>query len=352
MPQEIRLWRVLSGDALRPVERENLDLEARLESWLEKDISIISDDLMVIGRQVGTAYGGVIDLLCLDRFGDTVILELKRDRTPREIVAQALDYASWVRDLSHEAITQMADAHLSDRGPLGDAFEQRFGIGLPETLNTQHRMLIVASEVDASSERIISYLSETHGVDINAVSFQYFRDGDDQELLARVFLIDPDQVSAREQSSTGRKRRKQLTMAQLREMAVDNDVVAVYEALVARLTECFDRKATTQSALVCVINTDRSWTVFGLYPGQSNSERGVKFRAYVDRIAGYFQVGGQELRALFPSGSEETVAWHGTDQPAAVDGHFRTVDEVERFFTELNALRQAARSDSIPETRT
>jgi len=25
-----------------------------------------------------------------------VLIELKRDRTPREIVAQALDYASWV----------------------------------------------------------------------------------------------------------------------------------------------------------------------------------------------------------------------------------------------------------------
>ena len=32
------------------------------------------------------------------------IIELKRDRTPRDVVAQALDYASWVRGLHYEDI--------------------------------------------------------------------------------------------------------------------------------------------------------------------------------------------------------------------------------------------------------
>lgn len=54
-----------------------------------------------------------------------------------------------------------------------DAFSQRFGgKELPEVLNEQHKMLIVASEIDDSSERIINYLSDTYGVSINAVTFQ------------------------------------------------------------------------------------------------------------------------------------------------------------------------------------
>jgi hypothetical protein len=35
--------------------------------------------------------------------------------------------------------------------------------------------LVVASEIDDSTERIIHYLSETYGVDINAVRFQFFQ---------------------------------------------------------------------------------------------------------------------------------------------------------------------------------
>ena len=45
-----------------------------LRLWLEKDISIISTDLLVIGRQIETDFGGVIDLLCIDPNGDLVIM--------------------------------------------------------------------------------------------------------------------------------------------------------------------------------------------------------------------------------------------------------------------------------------
>jgi hypothetical protein len=46
-------------------------------------------------------------LLCIERTGDLVIVELKRDKTPREITAQTLDYASWVTELSRERISAL-----------------------------------------------------------------------------------------------------------------------------------------------------------------------------------------------------------------------------------------------------
>ena len=127
MPQDVRLWAITPGDQLATVERCRLDLESRIEQWLVQDISILSGDLLLIGRQVETAYGGVIDLLCLDSRGDVVLVELKRDKTPRDITAQVLDYASWVRDLSNEELTERANAFLKDDGPLEAAFQARFG---------------------------------------------------------------------------------------------------------------------------------------------------------------------------------------------------------------------------------
>src|SRR4051794_35179918 len=104
MPIEMALWR-LNGSEAVPVATSSLDREKRLEDILEKDISILGlDRLLVIGRQVPTRWGKFIDLLALDPQGDLCAIELKRDRTPREIVAQALDYGSWIKDLDYEAL--------------------------------------------------------------------------------------------------------------------------------------------------------------------------------------------------------------------------------------------------------
>jgi len=145
---------------------------------------VLSDGVFIIGRQVPTDFGGFIDLLCLDADANCVIVELKRDKTPREITAQAFDYASWVKDLSSDRITAIANEYLGDRGPLDEAFRTKFSTDLPDVINENHKMIIVASEIDASSERIIKYLSETYRVAINAATFSYFRTRDGNELLA------------------------------------------------------------------------------------------------------------------------------------------------------------------------
>ena len=76
MPEDARIWEILDGDNLREIKKAKLNLEERIENWLEKDISLLSNELLVIGRQVETGFGGIIDLLCLDSNGDSVIVEM------------------------------------------------------------------------------------------------------------------------------------------------------------------------------------------------------------------------------------------------------------------------------------
>ena len=64
--QQVRLWQVTPDQGLSEIPARPAGLEQRLESWLADDISVLDDDLIVIGKQVHTNYGGIIDLLCLD----------------------------------------------------------------------------------------------------------------------------------------------------------------------------------------------------------------------------------------------------------------------------------------------
>ena len=203
MPQKIRMWEVTSENKLIELSSSEIILEERLEDWLESDISMLATDLLVIGRQVQTAFGSQIDLLCLDSNGDSVIVEVKKGRTPREVTAQALDYASWVRNLSFNEITKIAERYAKLDGSLAEAFAERFEDPLPDTLNQNHRTLIVAESMDDSTERIVRYLADQN-VPINVAAVQHFKANDGREMLAQVFLVEPKQAAAKSQAASKR----------------------------------------------------------------------------------------------------------------------------------------------------
>ena len=190
MPIKTEIWRIDNG--LQKVSFSSMEAEKQLESILDKDISIIDPGLMVIGRQVATSFGKFIDLLAIDSEGHLAILELKRDKTPRDVVAQTLDYASWAQGLTYDDIIKIYATYDTTRD-FESSFEDTFGTPPPETLNEDHRLLIVAAELDNHTERIVNYLSSNYGVPINAVFFQYFKEGQN-EYLSRSWLIDPVQV--------------------------------------------------------------------------------------------------------------------------------------------------------------
>ena len=133
MPVEVGIWRI--NGAPERVHFSSIEKESKLEDVLYTDIVILDPSLMVVGRQVLTSFGKFIDLLAIDAQGDLTVVELKRDRTPREVVAQVLDYASWVQDLTYEHVTAIYAEQYPGQH-FEHAFADRFGaVDPPESLN-------------------------------------------------------------------------------------------------------------------------------------------------------------------------------------------------------------------------
>lgn len=192
MPVKHAIW--TTGDSPKPLAPSKLGSEQQLEDMIVHDPSILSSEWMLIGRQELTKFGGRIDLLGMAPDGSLVLIELKRDRTPREIIAQALDYASWVEDLDARDLVDIYQ-RFSGGGLLDQDFANRFGHPLDEDLiNDSHQIVIVAAELDDSTERIVTYLND-RDIAINVVFFQVFENGD-QKLLSRAWLIDPSETQA------------------------------------------------------------------------------------------------------------------------------------------------------------
>jgi uncharacterized protein YeaO (DUF488 family) len=198
MPVHHAIWRI--GEKPQPLTTSKLASEQLLEKMILNDPTILSDQWMIIGHQENTLDKGRIDLLAIAPDASLILIELKRDRTPREVVAQALDYASWVDDLTADRLSQIYEK-FSGGGKLGHAFRQRFNTELEEeSLNQSHQIIIVAAELDPSTERIVDYLSK-NGISINVLFFKVFQHGDEQ-FLSRAWLIDPSETQTNAAQAT------------------------------------------------------------------------------------------------------------------------------------------------------
>lgn len=180
------IWKV--GTIPLALSVSTLPSEKLLEDMIVAAPAILDEQWMLIGRQVPTRFGGVVDLLAIAPDGSLIVIELKRSRTPREVVAQAIDYAAFVDKLEPEDIVEIYGKFAPGHDLAAD-FLSRFNAELVEdALNDSHQIVIVAASLDASTERIVAYLSE-RDIPINVLFFQVFANGDEQ-LLSRAWLID------------------------------------------------------------------------------------------------------------------------------------------------------------------
>ena len=191
MGTEIKTWQIANG-LLQPINT-NLKQEGRtepydLEPWLESNPEIIGADIVIIGRQV-MSKSGPIDLLGIDKNGNLIIIELKRDQLPREALAQAIDYASDVAEWSIEKIAEVCSTYSNK--PLDDVLNERFpDIDLENiNINTAQRIVLIGFSVESSLERMIEWLSDGYSVNINAVVLNYIKTASGDELLAKTTII-------------------------------------------------------------------------------------------------------------------------------------------------------------------
>ena len=208
MAIEQSIWRL--GDQPERLKPTATTDEYVFEDTVTKDIAILNPDWLLIGRQVRTRFDKSIDLLAMDSDGSIIIVEVKRSMTPQELLAQAIDNASWVRTLGAEDIAEIyrdfADQYARPFERIDDAFQATFGSDLTtEMINISHRMVIVATEYDAGTERIVSYLHNIAQISINALLVNVF-DDNERQYLSRAWMMDPENSAAHEFGRRNKKR--------------------------------------------------------------------------------------------------------------------------------------------------
>lgn len=195
MASEIKTWQIID-EKLIPVSsslpESGKKEKDHLEQWIKSNPSILGEDIIVIGEQVPTA-SGPMDFLGIDSSGNTVIIELKRDKLPREALVQAIDYASDVSDWEIDRFQVICKSYTNQT--FEDYFQQQFeGVSLEDlAINQAQRLLLVGFAIEDPLNRMIEWLSDKYSVGINAVLLNYVKTSGGDEVLSRVTTI-PEEV--------------------------------------------------------------------------------------------------------------------------------------------------------------
>lgn len=203
MGTEIKTWQIIEGRLVSvdtALKKEGRTEPYDLEPWIASNPGIIGSDIVIIGRQVVTR-SGLIDLVGIDRSGNTVIVEIKRDELPRECLAQAIDYASNVAGWTTDQLGELCAEYT------GKALDEVFNEAFPDvdleglSLNSTQRILLVGFAIESSLERMIEWLSSNYALSVNAVVLSYVKTRAGEELLTRTSIIS-------EEAETERRRKR------------------------------------------------------------------------------------------------------------------------------------------------
>lgn len=167
--------------------------EVLLESWLEGNPNDILEDskLLLVGRQVTTNLGSIIDLLGIDREGNSVVIELKRDRTPRDTLAQALEYASFVEGLDTNQLEAILQRYVNGEAlNLADYHRNYFELAPNDAIsfNKEQRIVLVGQKIAGEIRQTAAFLRRK-GIRVTCLEFSYFQAGGGKHLLSYDIVV-------------------------------------------------------------------------------------------------------------------------------------------------------------------
>jgi hypothetical protein len=153
--------------------------ESELEDlvWASPD-EFLGETLFRIARQANLPTGGRVDVVCLDRSGRVVILEIKRD-VERSQLAQCLEYAGWARATNLDEL-----AGLYHRGPEAffDDWQEFTDSAAPVIVNRSPRLVLIARSFHERTEAALSFLIE-NGLPVTLIPVTIYEDQQRRRLV-------------------------------------------------------------------------------------------------------------------------------------------------------------------------
>ena len=297
------------------VGRSQIGLEQHLEDWIVNDVSLVGEDLTLVGRQVWIDDGR-LDLLAIDTRDRWVVIEIKSGRLNAGALTQALYYASSLVKLEADELGKKIAPGLSQFGnkeTLSTRVKQQLD---NEGEEREVALLLVGTGVHDGLKRMNDFLGR-FGIPVSVVSFEVFELKNGPKLMIREVTDEPPKPPSPRQT---------YTVEAISQMARNAGVSKPFERFVAMAQEANFAVQPLSHAVRIAPQADR--TRFLMYAGPRVGPQGGELGIWV----------GTEAFAEFYS-------WIDVDEATAMLGKYEEgaylagtvlderLEQIERFLT-------------------
>ena len=211
----------------------NLKERQHIEEWLRKNPEIMGEELLIIGHEYDDFENNErIDLLAIDKEGNLVVIEVKRDNSGISVDFQALKYVSYMSRRTLKEIIEIYSKYIDDNSLQLDPIQEIMEFLnvddeslLNDMINNTQRIIIIGKEFDTRVLSVCAWLYE-NGINVKCISIKPYKYNEE-------IFIDTNQIIPPEKIEEYYINKKSRTSNQ--EIKSDNKVIKFLSSIVENI---------------------------------------------------------------------------------------------------------------------
>jgi len=193
----VHLYHIQNEQTQEILKKSDTFYEEDIENLVQRNPGLLfNQKLLLIGRQIITSTRKRIDLLGVDQMGRLIVIELKRGIAPRDMMAQILDYSSWLSKISERELEQIAKSYFQKYDlpyhTLHQAYQEFYKVKTIPRLGSDIVNVLFAENFQEDLINAVDYLKD-QGVDIYLLEFSLFEKEEGEYIIVENLSIDENQ---------------------------------------------------------------------------------------------------------------------------------------------------------------
>lgn len=182
-----------------------------IQEWIAKSPGILGEELLIISKELELPSRIRIDLLAVDKKGNLVIIELKRDDSGSSVEWQAIKYASYCSNFLPEHIFSFYAQYMQCDIDEAQLKIEEFLDEELTNLNQNQRIYLVAKEFHSDVASAVLWLRDFE-IDIRCLRLRPYVDADNDLFITPDIIIPlPEAKDYIEKKELKRREEKQTT---------------------------------------------------------------------------------------------------------------------------------------------